>query len=503
MDVTTASREELIAFIAQLEAQVARQDEVIASLLRRIKELEDRLATDSHNSSQPPSRDWSRRRTRSLRERRGKKPGGQRGHPGSTLSLVDTPDRLIVHHPVHCLHCGADLRETVGTTADRRQVIDLPPLTLEVVEHQTEAVVCPHCGGSTVGTFPSEVPQPVQYGPQLQALAVYLREYQLLPVERTTEVLADLFGAAPSAATVETAVERCADGLAMTEAAIKEAVQQSATLNADESGFYVGGTRCWVHVASTPTLTYYAWDRHRGKQATDAIGILPTFRGWVVHDALSTYFAYADCHHALCNAHHLRELTFVEEQDHQAWATRMKALLREMHHAVTARKARGETAVDAPTRQAFLARYTEILRDGMAAHPRVETPRRPGQRGRLKQSKARNVVERLQRHQDAVLAFLDDFRVPFENSQAERDLRMLKVQQKISGCFRSEAGATAFCRIRGYLSTLRKQGQPILPALVQVFQGTPIPPTLAPDERSAPVCHADPPISDNPPRVPV
>lgn len=472
MNLEQATRDELIGYIGQLEARVA-------ALAAEVKELEDRLATDSHNSHQPPSRDWSRRRTRSLRERSGKKPGGQSGHPGHALALVDTPDRLIVHRPAACAHCGADLGEAGGTLSDRRQVVELPPVRLAVVEHQTAAVVCPHCGGSTVGTFPAEVSQPAQYGPQLQALIVYLREYHLLPVERTREMLADLFGAAPSAATVETVVQRCAEVLGPTETRIKAAVRGSAVVHFDETGFYVAGKRSWLHVASTPTLTYYAWDRHRGKEATDAIGILPSFHGRAVHDALSAYLAYDTCTHALCNAHHLRELTFVAEQDRQAWAADMQALLREMNAQVATVRAAGGGALEPSTRTAFVERYRQLLDAGDQANPPAQG-RRPGQRGRLKQSKPRNVLNRLRHHQREVLAFLEDFAVPFENSQAERDIRMVKVQQKIAGCFRSEEGAAAFCRIRGYLSTLRKQGRPLLAALVSVFAGTPLQPQLGP-----------------------
>ncbi len=472
MNLEQATRDELIGYIGQLEARVA-------VLVAQVKELEDRLATDSHNSHQPPSRDWSRRRTRSLRERSGKKPGGQPGHAGQALALAAPPDRVIVHRPTACAHCGADLGEASGTLRERRQVVDLPPLALEVVEHQSVAVACPHCGGATVGTFPAEVPQPVQYGPQLQALIVYLRMAQLVPVERTREVLADLFGAAPSAALVETAVQRCAAALEPTETRIKAAVQGSAVVHFDETGFYVTGKRSWLHVASTPTLTFYAWHRHRGKRATDAIGILPSFHGCAVHDALSAYLAYDTCTHALCNAHHLRELTFVVEQDHQAWAADMQALLREMNAQVATVKAEGGGGLEPSTRTAFVERYHQLLDAGDQANPPAQG-RLPGQRGRLKQSKPRNLLNRLRHYQREVLAFLDDFAVPFENSQAERDIRMVKVQQKIAGCFRSEEGATAFCRIRGYLSTLRKQGRPLLAALVSVFAGTPLQPQLGP-----------------------
>jgi transposase len=473
MDLESASRADLVAYVGQLQAQ-------IAILTARVKDLEDRLAQDSHNSSKPPSSDPPGRRTRSMRQRSGQRPGGQVGHAGHALPLTASPDRVVVHRPASCARCGADLTATPGVVGERRQVVEVPPLRPEVVEHRSERVGCPRCGRANRGAFPAAVTRPVQYGPRMQALGVYLRAYQLLPAERACEVLTDLFGAGPSVATQETAVARCAQALEPVETAIKAALRASPVAHFDETGFAVEGRRRWLHTASTATLTYYAWHVRRGKAATDALAILPHFRGRAVHDAWGAYFAYPGCRHALCNAHHLRELTFLEEQDHQAWAADLKALLREMRRAVAAAKARGRAALDPPRRRALVARYAAILARGRAANPRVATPRRPGQRGRLKQSKARNLLERLQTHQEAVLAFLDDFAVPFENSQAERDLRMVKVQQKISGGFRSQAGADAFCRIRGYLSTLRKQGQAVLPALQSVFAGTPLLPRFEP-----------------------
>lgn len=478
VDWEQASRDDVMALIERQETRIVEQDTLIAALLARITELENRLATDSHNSSKPPSSDPSRRRTRSLRQHSGRKPGGQHGHPGTTLQAVATPDRVTVYRPTACAHCGADVTGGTARVAERRQVADLPLLRLEVVEHQSACVVCPRCGVSTVGSFPADVTQAVQYGPRIQALGVYLREAQLIPAERTAEILTDLFGAAPCVASIETAVQRGAARLAETETAIKDAVAASAVAHFDETGFYVQGKRLWLHVASTPTLTFYAWHPNRGKAATDAIGILPAFTGRAVHDAWSAYFAYDHCTHALCNARHLRELTFVAEQDHQVWAADMMALLREMNRQVATRKVAGIPALDPATRQAFAERYEQLIAEGARANPPPAAARAPGQRGRLKQSKARNLVERLRHHQNEVLAFLDDFAVPFENSQAERDIRMVKVQQKISGCFRSEMGASAFCRIRGYVSTLRKQGEPVLPALQRVFTGAPLLPKL-------------------------
>lgn len=478
MELTSASRDELLAVITTQQVVIRAQAEQIAVLEARVKALEDRQAQDSHNSSKPPSSDLGRPRPRSLRPLSGKKPGGQPGHPGQTLRLVEQPDEIVEHRPEQCAACGRSLAGVPESKAERRQVIDLPPMQLEVIEHQAASVACPGCGEVTSGAFPPEVAQPVQYGPRIQGLGVYLVTYQLLPYERTHDLIADLFGAGPSAGTLQTAVERGAAGLVEVEGQIKQAISTAEVAHFDETGFHIGGQRDWLHVASTPELTYYAWHHHRGKAATDAIGILPGFAGWAIHDAWSAYLTYDQCQHGLCNAHHLRELTFVEEQDQQTWATAMKELLLAIHAGVAEAKAAGRTELDDATRQAFEARYQEILDEGLARNPPPAEPRPPGQRGRCKQSKAKNLLDRLSRHRSAVLAFMGDFRVPFENSQAERDIRMLKVQQKISGCFRSDQGATAFCRIRGYLSTLRKQGQPMLTAMERVFTGTPLVPTL-------------------------
>lgn len=478
IDLNHATREQLLEIIAVQAEIIAGLQANIKILEARIKELEDRLAANSRNSSKPPSTDNSRPRPRSLRKPSGKKPGGQVGHPGQTLRLVDKPDRIIQHRPDECAGCGASLAGAAATEVARRQVIDLPPLKLEVVEHQAEHISCPACGHSTSGKFPAEVIQPVQYGPQIQGLGVYLQTYQMVPFERTQEILQDLFGAAPSTATLQTGIERCAAWLVETEAQIKEAVSKAEVGHFDETGIYVAGQRNWLHVGSTQMLTHFGWHQNRGKAATDELGILPEFTGCAVHDGWSAYFRYDGCRHALCNAHHLRELTFIEERDEQPWAATMKELLLMIKEQVQEAKSVGQACLDEAIRQGFEDRYQRILDEGFAHNPSSERPRPAGQRGPRKQSKARNLLERLSQHQEVVLAFMNDFRVPFDNSQAERDIRMVKVQQKISGCFRSDHGATAFCRIRSYLSTMRKQGYPMLAALVSVFTGNPLLPSF-------------------------
>jgi transposase len=299
-----------------------------------------------------------------------------------------------------------------------------------------------------------------------------------VPYERTSTLLGDLFGHQPAKGTLQTAVETCAAGLVGVEEQIKDALRHAAVLHNDETGVRVAGKLHWVHVASTAHLTHYGLHAKRGSVGMSALGILPGFQGISVHDGLAAYRQY-DCDHALCNAHHLRELTAIEEHDHQPWATTLKDLFGEIKTQVAQAQARGDTRFTDAVGADFGRRYQRILAEGYAANPPPPgTAGSPKKRGRPKQSTARNLLDRLQTHQDAVLAFMTDWRVPFDNNQAERDLRMIKVQQKVSGCFRTPTGAVLFCRVRGYLSTLKKQGQRLLPALHSVFAGQPLLPAI-------------------------
>jgi transposase len=447
-------------------------------LLARVQELEARLAKDSHNSSKPPSTDPpGRKRPRSQRRRSGKKPGGQLGHPGETLHLVATPDELVEHRPAVCTSCQAPLEETAPVTGyERRQVRDLPPVRLVIREHRALHVRCPACEQVSVGVFPAEAPSRAQYGPRLRALAVYLLEQQLIPYARVREFFAEVVDAPVALGTLTRWVQQGAQTLQPVEAAIKVALQRAPVLHCDETGVRRAGTLAWAHVASTARLTHYAIHPKRGTEATDAIGILPGYRGVSVHDGWKPYRAYSACRHALCNIHHLRELTFLEEQYHQTWATDLKGLLLAMKAAVEQARWRGAPALPAAERHAFVARYDQVLATGLAANPPPE--REVRRRGRVRQSPARNLLERLLLGKAEVLAFLDDLTIPFDNNQAEQDLRMLKVQQKIAGSFRADSGAEAFARTRGYLASLHKQGVALLAALETVFVGQPLYPAL-------------------------
>ena len=464
------------ALYALFEQQAAQ----LAAVTARVQQLEARLGGHSQNSHRPPSSDGPRKPARSQRAPSGKRPGGQPGHPGQTLAMTALPDRVVEHQPAHCASCGADLAGVAAVSVQRRQVVDLPPLRLVVTEHRAATVCCPRCQRPTSAPFPAAVSQPVQYGPRVLGLGAYLRHYQLLPYLRISGLLADLFGRGPSVATLHRASLACAAALAGVEAAIKAALAAAPVAHADETSIAVAGRRQWVHVVSTGRLTHYARHAKRGHAATDAIGLLPAFRGRLIHDGWAPYWHYR-CRHGLCNAHHLRELAAVAEQPGQGWATELQALLVEMKRHSDAGRAAGRRRSAPAARDQFVARYRTLLAAGYAANPPPQRTADGPKRGRLKQSKARNLLDRLTTREDAVLAFLHDWRVPFDNNQAERDLRMLKVQQKISGTFREAAGADAFCRIRGYIATLRKQARHVLTALELAFRGQPPLPCLLPE----------------------
>jgi transposase len=449
----------------------------IDALNARVQQLEDRLAKNSRNSSKPPASDDppTKPKPKSLRQRSGKKPGGQKGHPGRTLAVVESPEHVVSHGPEECEGCGRSLVDIEASGYERRQVVDVPPVVaLEVTEHRAQRKRCTGCGGTTTAPFPAEAmsAKSVVYGPRIKALSVYLMEYQLLPYERTSELLREFFGSrAPGAGTLHSVLKGCFEGLKETEEAIEEGLRGADVSHFDETGLRVEGKGMWVHVASTDKLTHYAVHEKRGVEATEEIGILPSFAGVAVHDGLSAYRNYERCAHALCNAHHLRELRFMDEEHQQEWAGRMKELLVEIEEAIREEAALGGACLAPERVEDFEVRYQRLLEAGLKANP---PPIRTGKRGRPKQSKGKNLVDRLTKHRGEVLRFMHDFRVPFDNNQAERDLRMVKVRQKVSGCFRTRRGAQMFCRIRGYISTARKQGENVLAALENVFIGDPV-----------------------------
>lgn len=458
---------------------------LVSQLLERLDAVESRLETlegrrkkTSQNSHKPPSAEGLGKRTKSLRTPSNQSSGGQPGHPGSTLEWSETVDWVEVHEVKTCEGCGASLDEAPVEQWLARQVFDIPAIEVMVTEHQVAVKYCGGCGQQNQGHFPVEASNVVQYGPRLKGTMVYLMEGQLLPSERTCEVLRDLFGVSVSEGTLYTSRRQCFEHLACVEETIQDTVVTSSKVHFDETGMRVNGQLWWLHVACTDGLTYYFVHPKRGQLAMDEMGVLPEFSGKAIHDGLKSYAGY-DCEHFLCNAHHLRELQFILDHYGQGWAYQLSLLLVTILHQVNDAKANGDTALPREQLDAFEARYREILALGFTANPMpTPLPDAPKKRGRPKRSPPRNLLERLKSQQASVLGFMVDFEVPFDNNQAERDLRMMKLKQKISGCFRSVDGARMFCRIRGYLSTLRKQGHNVLDALMGVFDGNPI--TLLP-----------------------
>ena len=483
----------LAARLKRVEEKLAKQQCLNYELKRRIAELEAAaVVRDSHNSSLPPALDPPAakaanavRRTKSLRRPSGRRPGAQPGHPGHTRPRVESPDQVVTHAPRECRGCGASLASSYIVKCERRQVIDLPPVKVWVVEHRALTKRCRSCDHLTKGRFPVEVKAAVQYGRGVRARAVYLVNYQLLPYRRAAEVLADFFACPISVGSLRRIIAECAASALLSEVEIKGRLKRAEVIHVDETGLRVEGAGSFVHVASTSRLTHYACDTRRGKPAMDEIGILPAFKGTSVHDGWPAYTYYYQCRHALCGAHLLRELVYIEESHpHQRgqWAEPLAQLLVEMKEAVEEARASGRAALTEQEQGEYFRRYDELVRRGLELNPERTSRRRradPGAeakqgRGRIGQTEARRLVTRLETRREEVLRFMTDFAVPFENNQAERDLRMVKLQQKIGGSFRSREGAREFCRLRGVISTIRKQGQAVLASIEKVLRGQPI-----------------------------
>ena len=468
--------EEILNLYAAGPAAVVK---VIMDLCAQIKQLKDQLNKNSQNSSKPPSTDgFKKPAPKSLREK-GKHPvGGQAGHPGKTLCMTEQPDQVIVHRVDTC-SCGHDLEQTDVNRQERRQVWDIPPLTMEVTEHQAQVKICPSCGKINKAEFPAGVNAPVQYGSGANSLMSYLSQYQLLPLDRIREFFVDTFGQNISPATVIKANTELYEQLEDTEKAIMNQIIKSDVVHFDETGIRINKILHWLHTAGTNMYTYYFVDAKRGIIGMDAAGILLVFFGIAVHDAWAPYWKYT-CRHALCNAHLLRELAFLVEQEGRVWAKEMIALLIEIKNKVDERKASDDSLpLNLNEAIAFVQRYKQLLETGFAEEERLSPQafKTSKKRGCVKQSKGKNLLDRLFKHMDEYLRFLYDFRVPFDNNLAERDIRMVKVQQKISGTFRVKQGAEIFCRIRGVISTLKKQSLSVMGGLRAAFEGkAPLPP---------------------------
>jgi transposase len=442
----------------------------INQLSQELKELKSQISKNSRNSSKPPSSDgYNRPKPKSRRTKSGKRSGGQIGHKGHTLKQVAHPDHIIEHPVRNCDHCGTDLSQQDIDRYELRQVFDIPPIKVQVTEHRVQIKSCPCCHGETKAPVPDTVSQPVQYGERIQATATYFSQYQMLPYKRLQEMFEDVFQIPLSQGTLNSILNRAHARLEGFSESAKTVVINSDVAHFDESGMRVKNKLNWLHVASTPTVTCYAIDPQRGTPAMRAMGILERFRGYAVHDHWASYYQF-DGYHVLCNAHHLRELTHAHEQHQQQWAEKLSVCLLEAKQEVDSAK---ELEIDGLSKARidyFYNRYCRILHQGKKELPILQAPKIK-KRGRVKQHKVKNLHDRLVNHKHEVLAFVYDFDAPFDNNLAERDVRMAKVKQKVSGCFRSRKGADVFCRIRGYISTARKQERNIFNALNDAFNG--------------------------------
>ncbi len=462
----------------ELAALAIRQAEQIEQLKTEVAELRRQLGQNSRNSSKPPSSDspFVKPAPKSLRRKSGRKPGGQPGHRGSTLAQVADPNERLRHEPGPCSGCGASLAEAPEVGMERRQVFDLPPITVRVTEHQLIERRCT-CGATTCGTAPDGVTAPVQYGPRITAIILYLYVGQFLSKKRTADALAELFGTPVSEGTVATMTKRAADGLGDFLGHITDRLADAGVAGFDETGLRVAGTLHWVHCARTGKYTLITCHPKRGTKGIDDAGVLGRFRGVAVHDAWAPYDTYADIEHQLCCAHALRELAGVADAAPSdadwCWAGQTADALVAMQKLVAEAIAAGADTVDADALDKQVALYHWAAQIGI-----TQTAARSSKVMKKHNALARRLLDR----QDDYLRFTTDWGIPADNNGSERDIRMIKLRQKVSGCLRTLTGATQFCAIRSYLSTAAKHGKHFFDTLVMLAEGQPwLPATHGPD----------------------
>jgi len=430
------------------------------ALKSRVAELEAQINSNSGNSSKPPSSDGYKKKPAFPRKKKGKQ-GGQQGHKGRTLQQVAHPDKEVRHKPGPC-NCGHVFNDDELRVAETRQVFDLPQPRLEVTEHQLLVGQCPDCRQWHRGIAPEGVNAPVQYGNGVKALAILLNVDYRIPFKKIQTLFGDLFGYAINESTVYSASRQCNERLKETEEIIKSRIIEAITAHADETGMRVEERLRWLHAATTELYTYLFVHEKRGKLALESEqSILGKLTGWLVHDCWGSYFNFKGLRHALCGAHILRELEGLIENEQSKWARVFKTFLMQVFEMPLEERIRRGQQIE--------SRYTMICGKGEQAEP---LPRKtPGKKGRYKRTKGRNLVERLIREKDAVLAFAFNEEVPFTNNLAERDVRPAKVKLKVSNCFRSFEGAEIYARIASFVSTVRKNNRNVYSELYTTFEG--------------------------------
>ena len=474
LDILRIENQELKAKNLLLENSLEEMSIKLTEISSQLEEALKKLNKNSSNSSKPPSSDFVRK-TSSLRVTSNKKVGGQQGHLGSTLEKSLKVDDIIVHAVTCCSGCGNDLKGLPAKEIDSHQVFDLPKITIQVTEHRAEIKCCPNCGKQTKALFPEEALQPTQYGSNVKSLACYLSNYQLLPYKRCSQLIKDLFGHNISVSSLAKFNNELSFLLNPFEESIKEALLFCVLIHFDETGFYFKDKRNWLHVACNEFITYYFTHQKRGREAMIEMGILNNYKNKALHDFWSSYMDEDfDCEHYLCNVHHLRDLKFCYENEKSIWANKMSDLLMKMKKSVEDTIANELKNISEIELQDFLSQYEELLEEGKIEHPLPN--KEEGKRGKVKKTKSRNLLERFEKHKESILGFLKDFQIPFGNNLAEQAIRMTKVKQKISGCFRSELGAENFAKIRSYIETMRKNDIDIMDAINLAMKGKPIMP---------------------------
>jgi transposase len=450
--------------------------DLILSLIYRVEvlekenlELRARLNKNSTNSSKPPSSDGFHKSSSNFNSRKksDKKSGGQNNHQGTTLKMSSNPDTIHSCYPEKCLNCLKLTECKSKFDYHKRQVFDIERPVVSVTEYRSYFGTCCSDGQSVRAKFPDSIKSPVSYGPSLRSLIVLIKNYQLIPYERLCEFLKDFYGIEISQGTIANIEKQVSNNLDKYYNGLRDYARNAAILNSDETGLRVKKALHWLHVYSNEFFTFYARHKKRGKEGMNVIAILAYFNGVLCHDFWKSYFDN-NCKHAMCNAHILRELRAMSELYNEKWSEGLMNILLEIKKRVDKTP---EKKLSQKLYTRYRNRYLEHIQEAMKLHP---SPKRvPGKRGLIKKGKALSLLERLLKHADDILRFAKESATPFDNNQAERDLRMMKTKQKISGCFRSENGADYFCKIRSYIATVKKQKMNVLEAIEVAVSGTP------------------------------
>lgn len=464
----------LQAELSTLRATLGSRDEEIEVLKALLFKEQSKQKKNSRNSSKPPSSDKGRKKNKNNRPPSDKSSGAQPGNSGATLNQVEKPDDVLTHSPKMCDKCGADVSDAEVVKTENRQEFDMIAPAIKVTEHQAQIVLCSNCGCEVKADFPVDIKAPVQYGPHVKAAIVDLNVQHFLSYERIQLFFQNWLGHRISGGLIRSSLRTAKTQLSDYEQHIREKLLSEKILHSDETGVYVTGRKSWLHVLCTSLLTLYQVHPNRGSQAINDLGILPEFTGLAVHDGYKTYQTYNKCQHALCHAHHLRELIYFHEEEQAIWAYQMTIWLRSVKRHRDQLIEQGTRKFSKRQIELYRRRYLQIIRQGLSNAP--PDPPRKSNRGRAPKHPQRNLLDRLYNQQAWMLAFVYDFDVPFDNNQAERDLRMVKTKQKVSGTFRTQQGAEDFAAVRGYISTAKKNQQDILEAIAKIFYGEPFMP---------------------------